>query len=247
MRQLLTAELIKLRTTRTFYALAGVAIGTSLLITILSASIDQPTKANVLSDVFQSDTSSLFILILAIVGISGEWRHRTITSSLLAAPHRTRFLAAKTLAFATAGVLLSLAISISISIVGLAILEARALPTPDTGDLIELIARSAGIAALLGALGVGIGSLVRNQPVAIVGVLIIAFVIDQVLAQVAPGVERFSPTGALPNAIQGVDPGDVGMDKVDFLAVAPALAAMLIWIGALLGSGAALLVSRDVD
>ena len=53
-----------------------------------------------LVDVFTSDTSSLFILILAIVGITGEWRHRTITSSLLAAPDRVRFLAAKTLAFA---------------------------------------------------------------------------------------------------------------------------------------------------
>ena len=57
-------------------------------------------------------------MILAIVGITGEWRHRTITSSLLAAPDRIRFLAAKTLAFAAAGVLLSLAISISIAIVG---------------------------------------------------------------------------------------------------------------------------------
>ena len=54
-------------------------------------------------EVFASDTSSLFILMLAIVGITGEWRHRTITSSLLAAPDRLRFLAAKTLAFAAAG------------------------------------------------------------------------------------------------------------------------------------------------
>ena len=35
MKPLLQAELIKLRTTRTFFALAGVAIGISLLITIL--------------------------------------------------------------------------------------------------------------------------------------------------------------------------------------------------------------------
>ena len=38
------AELIKLRTTRTFYALAGVAVGISLLITILIASIEEPTQ-----------------------------------------------------------------------------------------------------------------------------------------------------------------------------------------------------------
>jgi ABC-2 type transport system permease protein len=247
MTRLLRAELIKLRTTRTFYALAGVAVGFSLLITIVSASIGEPTKDSVLSDVFQTDTSSLFIMILAIVGITGEWRHRTITSSLLAAPDRTRFLAAKVLAFAAAGALLSLAISISVSISGYAILGARDLPTPGLGDLVELIARSAGIAALLGAFGVGVGSLVRNQAVAIVGILIVSFVVDQVLGEFAPGVEAFSPTGALPNAIQGVSPDDVGLSKVDFLAAVPALAVMLAWIGALFGSGAALLVSRDVD
>jgi hypothetical protein len=247
MKHLLHAELIKLRTTRTFYALAGVAIGISLLITILIAATEEPTQADVLTDVFQNDASTLFIMILAIVGITGEWRHRTITSSLLAAPDRIRFLAAKTLAFAAAGILLSLAISISISIVGLVILDARDQPTPHLGDLLELMARNAGVAALLGAFGVGVGSLVRNQPVAIVGILIAAFVVDPVLGQFAPGVETFSPTGALPSAIQGISPDDVGMSKVDFLATVPALAVMLVWIGALFGSGGALMVSRDVE
>ena len=247
MSRLLRAELIKLRTTRTFYALAGVAILISLLITILIAATEEPTQESVLTDVFQNDASTLFIMILAIVGISGEWRHRTITSSLLAAPNRIRFLAAKTLAFAAAGTLLSLAISVSISIVAFAILGARDLPTPHLGDLFELIARNAGAAALLGAFGVGLGSLVRNQPVAIVGILLAAFVIDPVLAGFAHNVEPFSPTGALPSAIQGVSPADVGMEKVDFLAAVPAVGVMLVWIGALFGLGAVLLVKRDVE
>jgi hypothetical protein len=36
MKTLLRAELIKLRTTRTFVALAGVAVGLSLLLTVLT-------------------------------------------------------------------------------------------------------------------------------------------------------------------------------------------------------------------
>jgi ABC-2 type transport system permease protein len=247
MKRLLQAELIKLRTTRTFYALAGVAIVISLLITILIAATEEPTQESVLTDVFQNDASTLFIMILAIVGITGEWRHRTITSSLLAAPDRIRFLTAKTLAFAAAGTLLSLAISISVAIAGFAILGARDLPTPHLGDLLEQIGRNAGAAALLGAFGVGLGSLVRNQPVAIVGILIAAFVVDPVLGQFAHTVEPFSPTGALPSAIQGVSPDDTGMENVDFLAAVPALGVMLVWIGVLFGAGAALLVKRDVE
>ena len=86
MRALLRSELIKLRTTRTFYALAGVTIGLAIVFVTLSAILNEPTEETVINDVFLSDPSSLFILILAIVGITGEWRHRTITSSLLAAP-----------------------------------------------------------------------------------------------------------------------------------------------------------------
>jgi len=245
--RLLRAELIKLRTTRTFYALAGVAVGLSLVLTVVTASIGESSQADVLSDVFQNDVSLLFIMILAIVGITGEWRHRTITSSLLAAPDRIRFLLAKTVAFAAAGALLSVAVSISIAIVAYGILGARDLPTPPLGDVIELLARNAGAAALLGAFGVGVGSLLRNQAVAIVGILIVISVVDSALGGLAPGVEAFSPTGGLPSAIQGLDPENVGSPEVDFLAVVPAVAAMLVWIVALFGLGAALLISRDVE
>jgi ABC-2 type transport system permease protein len=247
MTRLLHAELIKLRTTRTFLALAGAAIGISLLITILIAATEEATKDDVLTDVFQNDASTLFIMILAIVGITGEWRHRTITSSLLAAPDRIRFLAAKTLAFAAAGALLSLAISIAIGILGYAILEFRDQPTPALGDVLELFARNAGAAALLGAFGVGVGALIRNQPTAIVALLVFTFVVDPLLAAFTPAIDRYSPVGALPSAIQGIDPEDVGSPEVDFFAVVPALALMLIWISGLFAAGGALLRARDVE
>lgn len=247
MKPLLLAELLKLRTTRTFYALAGVAIGLSVVFVILGAALTEPTQESVMTDVFMVDISSIFIMILAIVGITGEWRHRTITSSLLAAPDRLRFLAAKVLAFAAAGALLSVAIAISTGIIGYAILDYRDQPTPELGDLLEQMVRSALVAALLGGVGVGVGSLVRNQPTAIVAILIFLLVIDSLLAALVPSVERFSPLGALPNAIQGYEPDDVGMPDVDFFAFGPALALMLAWIALLFAAGAALLRARDVE
>jgi ABC-2 type transport system permease protein len=247
MKALLRSELIKLRTTRTFAALAGVAVATSLLITLLTALLGEPTKNSVLTDVYTSDVSSLFILLLAIVGISGEWRHRTITSSLLAAPHRTRFLAAKTFAFAAAGVLLSLAIGVAVAVLATVILSARDLPLADTGDIIALLGRNAIVAALLGALGVGIGALVRNQPTAIVAVLMLSFVIEPAVIGIVPEYGKYGPFVGLPLGIQDIDGGGLGLDEVDVLAVAPATLAMLAWISLFFAAAATLLHRRDVE
>jgi ABC-2 type transport system permease protein len=247
MTALLHAELIKLRTTRTFLALGGVAVGTSLLLTVLVSLLTEPTQDSVLTDVFTADTSGLFILILAVVGVSGEWRHRTITSSLLAAPDRLRFLAAKTVAFAVAGLALSLVLSITVAIVGYVILTARDLPTPELGELVAQIGRNGIAAMLLGALGVGLGALVRNQVVAIVGVLVIALVVEPLLLTLKPEVGRFGPF-TLPSAVAGVSEDDAGLEgDVDLPSPGLAAVAMLAWIGGFYAAGAALLRRRDLD
>jgi len=244
---LLRAELIKLRTTRTFLALSGVAVGTSLVICTLVSALSKPTQDSVLSDVFTTDTTAVFIVVLAIVGITGEWRHRTITSSLLAAPDRLRFLAAKTLSFAAAGLLLSLAISIAVGIVGMAILSGRDLPTPELGDLVVQILRNAELAALLGAFGLALGSLIRNQPTAIVAVLVLAFVIEPTVISLAPDVGRFGPFSGLSAGIQSIPADDIGADGADLLSPGLAALAMLAWIAVPFAAGVAMLRGRDLN
>jgi ABC-2 type transport system permease protein len=247
MRPLLRAELIKLRTTRTFVALAGVAVATSVLIVSLVSLLSEPTEESVLTDVFTSDTSSLFITVLAIVGITGEWRHRTLTSSLLAAPDRMRFLAAKVLAFAAAGAVLSLLISIGIGIVGYVLLSSRDLPTPELGELLAQIGRNVLVAALLGGFGVGFGSLVRNQAVAIVSILLLGFLIEPTLLALAPDVGIYGPFTGLPTAVQDIPADDVGFEDAEFLSPLAAVFGMLAWIGLLFAGGATLLRRRDLD
>jgi ABC-2 type transport system permease protein len=143
---------------------------------------------------------------------------------------------------------LSVLISIAITIVGLAILAIRDLPTPDAGELLELLARNALVAALLGAFGVGIGALVRNQVVAVVGLLVVGFAIDPLVAALLPEVGRFSPFSALPVGISDVPPEDAGLpDDLDVLSPGLAVLAMLAWIGAAFAPAAALLIRRDLD
>jgi ABC-2 type transport system permease protein len=247
-RPLLQAELIKLRTTRTFLALFAVAVGLSLLLAILVATLTEPTQATVLDDVFNSDVSSLFILLLAVVGITGEWRHRTITSSLLAAPDRARFMLAKTLAFAAAGALLSLAISIAVAVVGFVVLSSRGLPTPDLTDLADLLWRNVLLAALLGAFGVGVGSLVRNQPVAIVGLLLVILIVEPLVVGLAESVGRFGPLVGAPTAIRGDSGGGASpIDDLNLLPPGVAIVVMLAWIAVTVGLGILLLRRRNVD
>ena len=247
MRALLRAELLKLTTTRTFVALAGAAVGTSLVICALVALLTEPTRESVLTDVFTTDTSGLFIVVLAIIGITGEWRHRTITSSLLAAPDRVRFLAAKTLAFGVAGLVMSLTISVAVSVLGFAILTARDLPLPDGGELVVQLARNAESAALTGALGVTVGSLIRNQPTAIVAVLLVSFVVDPTVLSLVPEVGRYGPTHGLPLAVMDTAPEDVGAPEGSLLSPLPAALALLAWVAGLFTLGAALLRRRDLN
>jgi ABC-2 type transport system permease protein len=217
-----------------------------VLITVLVAVLTEPTEDSVLVDVFASDLSAFFIFMLAVIGIGGEWRHRTITSSLLAAPDRLRFLAAKALAFAAAGAVLSVMVSVAITIVGTAVVSARGLPMPEAGELAELLGRNAIVATLVAALGVGLGALVRNQVVAVVGVLVLGFVVEPMVVSLVPEVGRFGPFSALPTSLSGIPAEDAGLGEVDLLAPGLAALTMMAWIGTAFAAGYALLRSRDV-
>jgi ABC-2 type transport system permease protein len=243
MSAFLRAELLKLRTTRTFLALAGSAAAIGLLISGLSAALsDNLSEEDVRSFVIV-DTSGLFILLLGVIGMSGEWRHRTITSTVLAAPDRLRLLAAKLLAYAAAGIALSLLVNVLCMVVATAILSGRGEETLELGELADLIWRNLVLAALFGALGVGIGGLVRNQAVAVVLVLLMAFAIEPAILGLAPAVGRFGPFVAAPTAFIE---GDSGIEDADLLAPGLALLVLVGWIAALAGATAAVLQGRDL-
>jgi ABC-2 type transport system permease protein len=246
MTPLLQAELLKLRTTRTFVAVTSTAVGTSLVIVTLVSLLTRPSAGTVRTDVFTADTSTLFITVLGLVGITGEWRHRTIAGSLLAAPDRLRFLAAKTLAYTAAGLVMSLAISTAVALVGASLLTLRDLLVPGPGELAVQIARNMLAAAVMGAFAVGIGALVRTQVVAIVGVLVLSFAVEPAVLALAPEVGRFGPFVALPSAVQGIPGPDVGLEHTPPLAGAVGLGLMLVWIGAAFAAGAARLCRSDV-
>lgn len=242
MSPLLRAELLKLRTTRTFAALVGAALVLSLLVVGLTAALVSDLSESDVRDLFSADFSSLFILLLGVMGMAGEWRHRTITGTVLAAPDRLRLLAAKTLAYAAAGAVLSLVVTLSIMAVGTLVLSLRGEETAGVVDLADVLWRNLAVAGFLGALGVCIGGLVRNQVAAIVGLLVFAFALEPAVLAVAGDVGRFGPTAGAPNGILGADSFGDG----DLLAPGIAALVMLGWVGVAFAAAYALLRRRDL-
>jgi ABC-2 type transport system permease protein len=211
--QLLQAELLKLRTTRTFVTLAAFAVGTSILVAGLVAALTEPTRDSVLVDVYASDTSR-----------------------------------AKAIAFAAAGTALSVLTAAAVAVVGTVVLTIRDLPLPELGELLAQNGRNAVLAALLGAFGVGIGALVRNQIAAVVSLLLLALVVEPLVTALAPHVGRFGPLGALSTAAAGLPADAAGIpEEVQLFGVLPAILLLLAWIATTFTAAAALLVHRDLE
>jgi ABC-2 type transport system permease protein len=176
------------------------------------------------------------------MGMAGEWRHRTITSTVLAAPRRLRLLGAKTLSYAAAGIIVSLIVTVVIMAVGTLVLSLRDEATVGVGELADVLWRNLVIAAFLGAFGVCIGGLVRNQIVAIVGLLILVFAIEPAIIGFASNVGPFGPTSGAPNGLLGIEV----FGEEDQLAPVLALLVMAEWIGAAFAPPAARLERGDL-
>jgi ABC-2 type transport system permease protein len=238
MTALLHAELIKLRTTRTFAAVAAAALALSLLVVILRTTLDGGLAGQDAHSLFGGNVTGLFILLLGAIGITGEWRHRTIATSVLAAPDRVRLLAAKALSYAAAGAVLALVTTAATMLVGTLILWGSGEMTLGLVEL-DVLWRNLAIAALLGALGVGVGALVRNQIVAVTGLLVIGLFLEPTLSTLVPDVARFGPTVGAPTGI-------LGLVDADLLAPGLALAVSIGWASAAFAAAAARLRGRDL-
>ena len=244
MGRLLRAELLKLTTTRTFAALVGAAVALTLLVTVLTTTLSDTLTEEDSRSILTIDATGLFILLLGVIGMTGEWRHRTVAGTFLAAPNRVQLVLAKGLAYAAAGAVLSIAVTLSAALVAALLSSGPEKDFLAFSDLLDVLWRNVLLAALGGALGVGIGGLVRNQPTAIVIVLVGLFVVGPTLLGLAPKVGRFEPFTGAPAGVAQADFEEDG--DADLLPTGAAVLVMLGWVGLALGGTAVLLRERDL-
>lgn len=243
MSALLRAELLKLRTTRTFVALVGSALGLSLLLLVLRGLLGDFRTDDRVRTLFAADLTGIFILLLGAMGMAGEWRHRTITSAILAAPDRLKLLATKALSYTVAGVLVSLVITSLLMLVGTLILSSRDQATLPFADLADTMWRNLVVAGYFGAIGVLVGTIVRSQVAAIVGLIVWFLVLEPALFLV-PDVAQFTPLNGAPAAI--ADVSFDGSDSTTLLAPGVAALVMLGWVTVLGAAGSVLMRRRDL-
>jgi ABC-2 type transport system permease protein len=207
MTRLVHSELLKLRTTRTTRVLLTLAAaGTAALVAIVLLLAGQPGQPALGPDALRqlvlvpAQPLTLAALVLGVLGMAGELRHGTATSTFLVTPRRGRVVAAKLAAAAVTGLVMSLAASAAVLAVGLPWLRAKGIEVAVADP--EVAARVAGLAvavALYAVLGTGLGALLRNQVAAVVvGLLWWSQGVERVLTGILhqPGLERWLPMGA---------------------------------------------------
>jgi ABC-2 type transport system permease protein len=235
--RLVAAELFKLRTTRAFYALAAGALGFTLLIISLGAIFDEGELR--LEDVMMiAFFAQLITLVIGILCITNEFRHGTITPTLLVSPIRPRVVLAKVAASLLVGVVLGLvACAIIAGVV--------ALDGGESDNALKVIAGGATLAGVYAVLGVGLGAIIRNQVGAIIGALVYILLLEGLIGLV-PGIDDVLPIYGLGGTSQSLRATDVGDTDTDFLAQVPGGLLLAGYVVVFVIVGIAVMRNRDV-
>lgn len=248
MTALVRSELLKIRTTRGWYAYLAILV---LLAGLAVAGDVGTAEDEVRSELdFQvglvdaAGIASLLAIILGITIITTEFRHGTITPTTLVEPHRERVVAAKGLAgvlVAIAFVIVALAVIAGVALVWLTAVGADIhLSDRDIGVRAAQVLLSATLWALL---GLAIGVLVQSQVVALVGALVWIFIVETLLIVVFGPLDLDGLTPYLP--FQALDAAD-GTGGEDLLSYWPGVGVSLAWIGAVGAAGTERLRRRDL-
>jgi len=129
--------------------------------------------------------ANTLIAVLAAIGLTAEFRHRTATATFLATPHRGRVVVAKLVTFGIIGIAYAVACLAVVIVVAVPWLAAKNIDLSLTGNGIPgTMAAVVADVAIFALVGVGVGALVRNQVAAVVGLLIYRFVAEPIVTRI---------------------------------------------------------------
>jgi ABC-2 type transport system permease protein len=205
MGRLVTAEWLKLRTTRVLWAtvpavvlLSAVAVaGLVLSSEVAGVALLEPTEGVRQAALHLTSTGAVLVMVLGIIVSAGEYRTQTATDTFLTTPRRSRVVAAKL----AIGAILGLALGALGAAIGLPIaylwFEAEDAAFPAGSEDVWLTLGGVALyGSLFAILGVAFGSVVRNQVVAIVSALAFVLLLEQLLTQAGASMAEWLPGNA---------------------------------------------------
>jgi hypothetical protein len=140
----------------------------------------------------------LFMMILGIMGITGEYRHGTISGAFLVTPRRGRVLTAKLVSYFLFGAAFGLVTVVVTAVVAVAALAIRGGSTSLLDNDVPLILGGTVLAMALYALvGLGLGALIRNQIAAIILAVGWVQLVEGIITVAVPQVGQWLPAGAV--------------------------------------------------
>ncbi|OMQ14623.1 ABC transporter permease [Modestobacter sp. VKM Ac-2676] len=206
MTRLVRAEWLKLLTTRVWIGLlVGACVlagGFAALFTGLAGQEGGPAPIG--TPMYEqlalgaAGQAAILSLVLGIIGMTQEYRHRTATPTFLATPHRGRVVIAKLIAYLVAAIPFALAACAVAVVVVVVYAGARGSAPSLTGDNLEVLAGATVSIVMYAVIGVGVGALFRNQVGAIVGSLVYLFIIESIIGGIpaTADVYKWLPGGA---------------------------------------------------
>lgn len=258
---LVRSELTKILTTRLWWGLGlGVLVFTAIQAGVtagfagLEPGAGAPALPGLDSDeglrsVYAASVFSgayLFALVLGVSGMTAEYRYETATPTFLATPRRGRVVLAKGIAHVGVGAAYGVAAWVTAIVVGGAVVLIRGY---DLGLGADGLLRASLLAVLAVAVwsvvGLGVGTLIRNQVAAIMTAVLVTFLVEPLLVLASGALDldavgRFLPSAASSAMTQTSD-GTVAL--LPWWAGAIVLAAYGVGSAAL---GVWLTVRRDV-
>lgn len=246
MKDLIRAEIEKLRTLRTFWwtvaaTLAFVPASVAFAMKAPPGSVSLDSTEGFRNVIGAASSGGILMIVIGILVMTGEFRFNTATSTFLITPDRKRVVGAKLAASGLAGVgvgLLAAPLTLAIALPWLA---SRNIDIgPHTTDIAVVLLGGIASTAIGGLVGVGIGALVKNQTLAITTTLMWILLVETMVGSFASGFARWFPGGAA-GAMSGIAPPSG--------AALPMWAASLVFAGyglAFATAGSRFVLRRDI-
>lgn len=147
--------------------------------------------------------------IVGVLCVTGEYRHKTITTTLVLTPVRTRVLLAKVSVTAVWSIFIALLTLVAVGVVALPWNAALGGVTSQVTDQVGAVVPGLLVSAvLLGLFGLGFGTLVKNQVAAILLTIGGTLILEALLVALARAIFHYN-LNWLPNAAGAALAGDI--------------------------------------